>query len=624
MQGLLTSRPVYALTAGPDPLRSTLEPLPMPDRKPSAAPPAEPSAKAPALAGWTAAVVTAWTVAGVGEVLLTLGTCVTPSWPWLLAELTLFVVFGLVVARTQPAGWRSGLAMPGALIILIATWRAGLLVSWAQGASYVLGPVVLIAALRVFHALTHRLPPLIPAVLLSFVGVIVGRFITLTGEKVALPVSQLTEDLTRPLQALKSAPDGPGGPPIIVVSIDTLRADAARDTQTWAWFEQHGATWTAAQSTASWTVPAMGSIWTGLLPADHGAGDLPVGFASLKPADTGVLTLAEQAREQGYQTAAFVVNPFVSTSLGFRRGFDTWLNPDEAAAQPLTLLGERWPLPGRDGKVMVDHALDWLEDAPDDSFLLWVHLFDPHLPYTHVPDDHPALVVKHPKQVRRGKIETTEALKEAVKEAYHTEVAYSDAVLQPLLAALEARGFHERGVIVFLSDHGEELWEHGDFEHGHSHHKEVTEVPLALVAPCVEAGARRGVASLQDVAPTLRSLAGIAALPVGPQGIDLCKPIPQDRIALAAGNLYGPTEASVRTLTEKVIETRPKKGTPRAKLYDLAIDPGETKGTRPDAAHHLALAASEMKTAADGQNTAPVADDLLCELGYIDCPEQQQ
>jgi len=584
---------------------------------------AKPPTKAPALPGWAPAVLAAWTVAGVAQVLLTLGACVTPGWPWLLAELALFIGSGVVIARMLPAGWRSGLAMPGLLVILTATWRSGVLADWAQIPSYVVGPLALVVAVRVLHDLTRRLPPLIPAVVLSLVGVGIGRFITLMGGRVALPGSQLVEDLTRPALALRSAPKGPGGPPIIVISIDTLRADSAKDTKTWAWFERHGATWSAAQSTASWTVPAIGSIWTGLLPADHGAGDLPVGFASLKPADAGVVTLAEQARAQGYQTAAFVVNPFVSTSLGFRRGFDDWINPDEAAAQPLALLGERWPLPGRDGKVVVDHALEWLEDAPDDGILLWVHLFDPHLPYTHVPDDHPALVVKHPKQVRRGKIKTTKALKEAVSDAYHTEVAYSDAVLQPLLAAIEARGFHERGAVVFLSDHGEELWEHGDFEHGHSHHKEVTEVPLALVAPCVEAGERRGVASLQDVAPTLRGIAGIESIPAGSQGIDLCKAIPEDRVAMAAGNLYGSPQASVRTLTEKVIETRPKKGSPRAKLYDLTTDPGENKGTRPDPEHTLAAAAAAMKTAADGQNTAPVADDLLCELGYVDCPEQK-
>jgi arylsulfatase A-like enzyme len=556
-------------------------------------------------------------------VLVTIGACVTPAWPWLLAEILLFVGAGALISRTVPVGWKSGLAAPGALLILTATWRSGVIASWAQLPSYAVGPVLLVVAVRVFHQLTRRLTPLVPAVLLSLVGIGVSRFIHLIGSKVALPGSQLVEDLTRPTLALRAAPEGPGGPPIIVISIDTLRADAAMDTQTWAWFQRHGATWSAAQSTASWTVPAVGSIWTGLLPADHGAGDLPVGFASLKPAESGVVTLAEQAREQGYQTAAFVVNPFVSTSLGFRRGFDDWINPDEAAAQPLALLGERWPLPGRDGKVVVDHALEWLEDAPEDGFLLWVHLFDPHLPYTHVPDDHPALVVKHPKQVRRGKIEATEALKAAVSDAYHTEVAYSDAVLQPLLQAIEARGFHERGAVVFLSDHGEELWEHGDFEHGHSHHKEVTEIPLALVAPCVKGGERRGVASLQDVAPTLRGISGIPALPAELQGIDLCQPIPEDRVALAAGNLYGAPQASVRTLSEKVIETRPKKGKPRSQLFDLTTDPGELQGQRSDEDHWLARAAAEMQTAADGQNTAPVADDLLCELGYVDCPDQQ-
>jgi len=566
----------------------------------------------------------AWVVAGVAQVLFTMGACVTPDWPWIIAELAVFTGAGVAIARNVRPGWRSSLVTPAAVLVVAAVWRSGALAKWAVVPSYFVVPILAVVTMRVFHDLTHRFPAPFVAVLLSLLGAGVARFTTLVGGKTAVPFSQFLEDVQRPLEALKDTPQTPDMPPIIVISVDTLRSDHAQTMETWKWFEARGATWTAAQATASWTVPSIGSVWTGLLPAKHGAGDLPKGFASLKPADQGVLTLAEQADEAGWETAAFVANPFVSTTLGFRRGFQHWINPDESVAQSLAIFGPRWSLPGRDGEVVVQHAIDYLDRAPDTGFLLWVHLFDPHLPYTHLEEGHGALVVDHPKQIRRGKIKTTDALIADVKDAYKTEVAYSDAAVMRLLRDIERRGLDKRAIFVFFSDHGEELWEHDDFEHGHSHHGEVTEVPMALVAPCVEPGPRSGVVSLQDIAPTLRNLAGFEPAPAEPQGYDLCFPVPEDRVALAAGNLYGPAQASGRTLTEKIIETRRKSGkVKRRDHYDLSSDPGEQDPTEADETGMLAEVVSRVETAADGQNVAPVSTEQLCALGYVDCDENE-
>ena len=573
--------------------------------------------------GWSTAVIAAWAVAGVAEVLFSTGASVTPELPWLIAELVAFVGIGILIARFVPFGWRSALVTPATVLIVSAVWQSGALARWAQKPSYAVAPILALVAMRVFHALTHRFPSMVVAVVLSLLGGGISRFITLVGGKTAAPFSQWMEDIQRPLEALKGTPATPDTAPIIVISVDTLRADHAKEMEAWKWFADRGATWTAAQSTASWTVPSIGSVWTGLLPAQHGAGDLPVGFASLKPEEQGVITLAEQAREAGWDTAAFVANPFVSTTMGFRRGFQQWINPDESVAQPLALFGKRWALPGRDGEVVVQHAIDYLETAPDTGFLLWVHLFDPHLPYTHLEEGHEALKVDHPHQIRKGRIKATPSLKEAVREAYATEVAYSDKALMRLLAAIEARGLDQTARFVFFSDHGEELWEHNDFEHGHSHHGEVTEVPLALVAPCVQPGARTGVVSLQDIAPTLRAISDLPDVPAGPQGYNLCNPIPESRVVLAAGNLYGSHEASGRTLTEKVIERRKKGGNRPAKLYDLTTDPGETRGSRPPTDHPVLLEVTSIETAADGQNAAPVPTEQLCALGYVECDDQE-
>jgi hypothetical protein len=138
-----------------------------------------------------------------------------------------------------------------------------------------------------------------------------------------------------------------------------------------------------------------------------------------------------------------------------------------------------------------------------------------------------------------------------------------------LIDALDARGHFEQGVVVLTSDHGEELWEHGGFEHGHSHHGEVIDIPLVLVAPGVTPGERTGVAALQDLAPTLRAIAGLPH-----DGLDLRRPIPPDRVAHAFGNLYYGPMLSARFGTTRVIVAGDE-----MRVYDLATDPLELAPT---------------------------------------------
>src|SRR4029450_6199643 len=102
--------------------------------------------------------------------------------------------------------------------------------------------------------------------------------------------------------------------------------------------------------------------------------------------------------------------------------------------------------------------------------------------------------------------------------------------------------------VVFTADHGEEFWDHGGVEHGHSHHGEVVDVPLVLVAPGVSPGRREGVASLVDVAPTVRAALGLA-----PGGLDLRRGVPEDRVAAAWGGLILHIDCSARDARRRVI-----------------------------------------------------------------------
>lgn len=570
---------------------------------------------------WRVALVVAWLTAGLVELLFAAHAAVGPTLGVAVAHLLVWVALGALQAWVTPARtWKAGLATPAAILACSGALRGDLIADWAWWPALVAVPLVAVVVVRVLHDVTGRLPPLVAAFVFAVVGGISERALTIFGTRVATPLPQLATDLVVPFQMLM--PQGPvaSGGPVVLLTIDTLRSDHAVNTKTWAFLAERGATWDRAMTTASWTVPSVGSLVTGLLPADHGAGKIPAGgFSSLHEE---VPTIAQQLKGQGYRTQAFTVNPFVSTSLGFARGFDFFLNPDEDVAQPLALFGEAWPLPGRDGKVVVDHALDWLEDAPDEGWMLWVHLFDPHLPYSHLPDGHKAYKVKHPKQLKHGKLKATRKLKAAVREAYQMEVDYADEQTLRLLEALDARGFFETGTLVFTSDHGEELWEHKGFEHGHSHHREVTDVALAIVTPGLAPGPRSTEASLLDVTPTLRAIAGLPNPGMGETGLDLRQSVPDDRVVKAAGNLYGNPQTSARNQVEKVIETRRKRGISQCS-YDLKADPGELDCQTSDgeAGVGVGSVASGLKTAAEGAQETDVSKQQLCALGYMSGPE---
>ena len=567
---------------------------------------------------WSLNLAAAWILTAVGELLLAQGGANPPSWGTIAAELGLATVIGAVHARFSPPDWKGGLGWPGSLLVLSAVLRGEVLASWAWWPMLVLGPVVCAVAVRVLHDLTRRLPAPLTVIVLSLVAITLDRTVTLMSARVAQVPMRLGEDLVRPLARLMPQATKAEGPPIVVLTIDTLRADHAVRMKSWDWMAQRGRTWPQAMSTASWTVPSVASIWTGELPEGHQAGKIPDGGFS--PISTKVPTFAEQATAKGYRTAAFVVNPFVSSSLGFRRGFSTWLNPDEQVSQPLGFLGNHWTTNARDAEVVIDHALHWLEDAPSGGWLLWVHLFDPHLPYTQVPEGHEARRVKHPKLLRTGKVKTTPKLKAAVREAYQAEVDYADTHALRLLEALDQRGFFQTGTLVFTVDHGEEFWEHSDFEHGHSHHREVTEIPMALLSPGLSAGEGRGVASLVDVTPTLQAVLGQQS--TSKEGNDLRTDLAQDRIAKAAGNLYGSPQTSCRNPILKVIETRPIGEDRAAEAFDLQEDPDELAPKAPENGEPVYESCRILKDAVDADNAeADTSCEKLRELGYVDdCP----
>jgi hypothetical protein len=498
-----------------------------------------------------------------------------PTWPQVFGEALCWLALALA---PLPRDWRGSRAWPAVIVLLapIARRNVGLLLGLA---------LVAVLLVRVLDDLVRPRPR--AALLLVLLAVPVARVIVL------LPVG--LHPFARELR-LPASPTA-DGPPILLVSIDTLRADDAATMASVTRLAAAGAYWPRAMSTASWTVPAMASLLTGTPPWVHGAtavlpGPRPTAIRSDVP------TLAETLAARGYATAGFATNPLTSGSLGFERGFATFHHDDEDLPQPLPFLGTP-PVP-----TPVDRAVAWLDDAPARGAFLWVHLADPHLPYAELPSD-PAdplvaavagrwdLLAAGP--IRAGQLALPPDARTSLRAVYRRQVARADAAVQRLLAAADTRW--PDAIVVLTADHGEEFWDHGGFEHGHSHHGEVLDVPLVIRGPGMAVATRTDVASLADVAPTLLAMVGV------PGEVDLRQPA--DRTAFALGNLYYGPGASAREGTRRAIVGVGE--------FDLSVDPEERSPLPPGP---LTERAAAHATSAG----APVDVNLerLKRLGYVE------
>jgi choline-sulfatase len=348
-------------------------------------------------------------------------------------------------------------------------------------------------------------------------------------------------------------------PNLLLVTLDTVRADhlgcygyAAAETPALDRLAREGVRFAQASSPVPLTFPSHSSLLSGLLPPHHGmrnngAGAFPAGNA----------TLATLLAAAGYRTGAFVGAFVLDHRFGLGRGFavyDDEIERDPAAGAALEA--------ERPGNVVVDRALAWL--AKDDSrpFFLWVHLYDAHAPY----DPPSPQRERHPGR------------------PYDGEVAFDDAQVGRLLAALAARGWADRTVVAVAADHGEGLGEHGELTHGLLLYEPTLRVPLLVRAPGAVAPGRvvATPVSLVDVAPTLAGLLG-RRLPPPPHGAldgrDLSAAL-RDGGEPPPADLYAETQyprtfgwsalAALRRRDRKYIAS------PRPELYDLAGDPGET------------------------------------------------
>jgi len=387
-----------------------------------------------------------------------------------------------------------------------------------------------------------------------------------------------------------TAAAAPAGGPLnlLLVTLDTVRSDhlgcygdAAAETPHLDALARHGVRFARASSPVPLTLPSHTTILTGLLPPHHGTRN-----NGTAPLAAGIPTLATVLAGAGYRTGAFVAAFVLDHRFGLNRGFAVYDDEIERPADASWLLEAQRP-----GDQVVDRALGWLAAADPRPFFLWVHLYDAHAPYN-PPSPYRE---RHPGR------------------PYDGAIAFDDAQVGRLLAALASRGLDDRTVVAIAADHGESLGEHGELTHGLLLYEPVLSVPLLLRAPGLAARRVDAPVSLVDLAP---SLAGLLRQPLPPpaggalDGRDLSA-------ALLAGREPPPSELYAETRYPEVFGWSPLFAlrrrelkyiaAPRPELYDLQRDPHETRNLAPAAATATAAAAPAAATSAAPAATLPAA-----------------
>ena len=306
-----------------------------------------------------------------------------------------------------------------------------------------------------------------------------------------------------------SADSDASGPPVVLITIDTLRYDGLSvndpdngPTPNLDALAADGVNFKNAITPSSWTPPSMASILSGLYPGALGSEllVLRVGMDH-KGIPEKAVTIGEAFKNAGYGTAAIVRNAWLSENRGFTQGFDYYEILEDWHSRPhfiatngmtavLELLGN-----GEKGLAerLTNGALELLDQAPEAPFFLWLHYIDPHLPY----DDYKAFPVDMEGSTKavniaidsyawRAKTKMfglTDEDKEFIRQRYYAGVRYTDREVGRVIDRLKGMGLYQEAVILVTSDHGEELWDHGGFEHGHTFHNEVLHVPFIIKLP---------------------------------------------------------------------------------------------------------------------------------------------
>jgi arylsulfatase A-like enzyme len=329
-------------------------------------------------------------------------------------------------------------------------------------------------------------------------------------------------------------------PNLIIICIDTVRYDTFWLPETagiadrftpWA---KRAVRFENAQSTSSWTVPAVSSVLTGLYPAEHGAGTFKETIASFEVTSMptslpgAIDTLPEALAGSKFRSVAWISNPFIEPETGVLQGI-----ADVRVA---------------DSPRILELAAEWTsanEKAAPEPYFLYLHLMDAHSDHWKPADQNRAVAAQVPVPLQQS-VQTNGPA--GICSDRHSEwcvryLTYVHSVLQirarlaEFLEDLEKSGALSNTIVILYSDHGEEFTDHAEegrkhlrdprkmygAGHGHTMFQELLHVPLLFWHPGEEGRGVRSLVSLVDITPTIREWLGLPP-DERDSGLSLAKP----------------------------------------------------------------------------------------------------
>lgn len=436
-------------------------------------------------------------------------------------------------------------------------------------------------------------------------------------------------------KASQAPPPAAARPNVLFISIDTIRADhcsaygyAYDTTPRLARLAAEGVRAMEAYAPMATTGPSHASMLTSLYPLTHGV----VKNGYVLAAEH--VTLAERLRAQGYQTAAIVSSLPLAARFGLNQGFDRYdddFGPRRLEDPKAWEDGAVETAFDRRADVTAALATGWLRSrARDRPFLLWVHFFDPHVPYD------PPREFRDPVRPALTPFPKPGLAQEVWK--YDGEIRFADDGVGKLLDALDELGLRDGTLVVVVGDHGEGLGDHGHMEHGLLIYEEAVRVPLVLRYPGKLTGAAQlaGPIPLVDLTPTILDLTLGAEAREGLQGESQLQALAglarsrSDRKVFFQRRFYDPeSRASLKIAGEKfavrigswkyLVAEEEK----THELYDLAADPGELRNVadqHPEKVRELDAVLADWRKSQKGakrQALSPEDVERLKALGYV-------
>jgi len=399
--------------------------------------------------------------------------------------------------------------------------------------------------------------------------------------------------------------------PVILISIDTLRADHLGSygyrkiaTPNIDSFAEGGTLFSNIACQTPLTLPSHTTLFTSTYPFENGIQE------NAEPVPPNTATLAAVLKSHGYKTAAFVSSVFLEKEMGLDQGFDTYDSPfNFAAFSPIS--GEMFfggaqnsyaVRDRREGALTLYAALRWLHANQGQNVFVFIHFFDLHTPYS------------IPEAAARGK----------GISRYDAQLAYEDEIIGRLKKALIQGGWWDKALTILLSDHGEGLGEHGEMSHGYFIYQSALHVPLLVHWPAGYSPQPPRIeqpGGLIDVAPTVLDFLRLPAAPTF-EGVSLLSAAPREVYSESfhTHDSFGWSPLrSLRAGDFKYILA------PHPELYNLRTDPAEqtnlvtvnTSQARDLRSELAKVVAQWTRTRVAPAASSPQTERLLASLGYL-------